>query len=195
MKLNRIAAAAAVAAIAVGTVSGLAVTHHGTVAVALAADSQSVDLHSVKSQSHLAAAHAAATHAAALHAAALHASRKAAPADPSLAWLVSPGGQAQITFNNDVDTLAGDLLTEAQAPTVANHLVFEADARVVRAEAEKILHTRNLLPTHNRAAYERMLKDFITVANLLQPGPGYGTTPQDDAAWNTAMKASDITVW
>jgi len=40
-----------------------------------------------------------------------------------------------------------------------------------------------------------MLKDFITVANLLQPGPDYGTTPQDDAAWNTAMKASDITVW
>jgi hypothetical protein len=199
MKLNRIAAAAAVAAIAVGTVSGLAVTHHGTVAVALAADSQSVDLHSVKSQSHLAAAHAAALHAAALHAAlhaaASHAARKVAPADPSLAWLVSPGGQAQITFNNDVDTLAGDLLTEAQAPTVANHLVFEADARVVRAEAQKILRTRNLLPTHNRAAYERMLKDFITVANLLQPGPGYGTTPQDDAAWNTAMKASDITVW
>jgi hypothetical protein len=190
MKLNRIAAAAAVAAIAVGTVSGLAVTHHGTVAVALAADSQSVDLHSVKSHSHLAAAQAAAAHGAAAHAV-----RKAAPADPSLAWLVSPGGQAQITFNNDVDTLAGDLLTEAQAPTVANHLVFEADARVVRAEAEKILHTRNLLPTHNRAAYERMLKDFITVANLLQPGPGYGTTPQDDAAWNTAMKASDITVW
>jgi hypothetical protein len=193
MKLNRIAAAAAVAAvaaIAVGTVSGLAVTHHGTVAVALAADSQSVDLHSVKSHSHLAAAQAAAAHGAAAHAV-----RKAAPADPSLAWLVSPGGQAQITFNNDVDTLAGDLLTEAQAPTVANHLVFEADARVVRAEAEKILHTRNLLPTHNRAAYERMLKDFITVANLLQPGPGYGTTPQDDVAWNAAMKASDITVW
>jgi hypothetical protein len=196
MKLKRIAAAtAAAAAIAVGTVSGLAVTQHGTVAgalapvslapVSLAADSQSVDVHSVKSQLHLAAAHAAAAHTA----------RKAAPADPSLAWLVSPGGQAQVTFNNEVGTLAGDLVTEAQAPTVANHLVFEADARVVRAEAEKILHTRNLLPTHNRAAYERMLKDFITVANLLQPGPGYGTTPQDDVAWNTAMRASDITVW
>jgi hypothetical protein len=185
MKLNRIAAAAAVAAIAVGTVSGLAATQHGTVAVAassvsLAADSQSVDVHSVKSQ---------------LHPAASHAARKAAPADPSLAWLVSPGGQAQITFNNEVATLAGDLVTEAQAPTVANHLVFEADARVVRAEAEKILHTSALLPTHNRAADKRMLKAFITVANLLQPGPGYGTTPQDDVAWNTAMKASDITVW
>jgi|HubBroStandDraft_3_1064219.scaffolds.fasta_scaffold262597_1 hypothetical protein len=192
MKLNRIAAAATVAAaIAVGTVSGLAATQHGTVAaapssvslapVSLAADSQSVDLHSAKSQSHLAAAHAAAAHA--------------APADPSLAWLVSRGGQAQVTFNNEVGTLAGDLVTEAQVPSVANHLVFEADARVVRAEAEKILHTSALLPTHNRAAYKQMLKDFITVANLLQPGPGYGTTPQDDVAWNTAMKASNITVW
>jgi hypothetical protein len=186
MKLSRIAAAAAVVAtISVGTVSGLAVTQHSTVAVALSADSQSVDLHAAKSQAHLAAAHAAAAHAA----------PKSAPADPSLAWLVSSGGQAQVTFNNEVGTLAGDLVTEAQAPTVANHLVFEADARVVRAEAEKILHTRALLPTHNRAAYERMLKDFITVANLLQPGADYGTTPQDDVAWNTAMKASDINVW
>lgn len=185
MKLNRIAAAAAVAAIAVGTVSGLVVTQHGTVAVALSADSQSVNLHSVKSQLHPAASHAAASHAA----------RKPAHVDPSLAWLESAGGQAQIVFNNDVDTMAGDLATEAHAPTVANHLVFEADARVVRAEAEKILHTRALLPTHNRAAYKRMLKDFVTVANLLQPGPGYGTTPQDVAAWNTALKASDITVW
>jgi hypothetical protein len=39
-----------------------------------------------------------------------------------------------------------------------------------------------------------MLKDFITVANLLQPGPGYGTTAQDDTAWYTAMNASNITV-
>jgi hypothetical protein len=185
MKLNRIAAAAAVAAIAVGTVSGLVVTQHGTVAVALSADSRSVDLHSVKSQLHPAASHAAASHTA----------RKPAHVDPSLAWLESAGGQAQIVFNNDVDTMAGDLATEAHAPTVANHLVFEADARVVRAKAEKILHTRALLPTHNRAAYKRMLKDFITVANLLQPGPGYGTTPQDVAAWNTALRASDITVW
>jgi hypothetical protein len=185
MKLNRIAAAAAVAAIAVGTVSGFAVTQHGTVAaVTLSADSQPVNVHAVKSQSHIVAAHAVAAHAA-----------KAAHVDPSLAWLESRGGQAQVTFNNEVSTLAGDLVTEAQAPTVANHLVFEADARVVRAEAEKILHTRALLPTHNRAAYKTMLKDFITVANLLQPGPDYGTTPQDDAAWNTAMKASDITVW
>ena len=60
MKLNRIAAAAAVAAIAVGTVSGLAVTQHDTVAIALSADSQSVDLHAVKSQLQPAASHAAA---------------------------------------------------------------------------------------------------------------------------------------
>ena len=185
MKLNRIAAAAAVtAAIAVGTVSGLAATAHGTTAITLSADSQPVASHSVKSQSHAAA-----------HAAASHTTRKAAPADPSLAWLVSRGGQAQVTFNNEVGSLAGDLVTEAQVPSVANHLVFEADARVVRAEAEKILHTSALLPTHNRAAYKAMLKDFVTVANLLQPGPDYGTTPQDDAAWNTAMKASNITVW
>jgi hypothetical protein len=28
----------------------------------------------------------------------------------------------------------------------------------------------------NRAAYQHMLTDCIVVANLLQPGPGYGTT-------------------
>jgi hypothetical protein len=39
-----------------------------------------------------------------------------------------------------------------------------------------------------------MLNDFITVANLLQPGPGYGTTAQDNAAWYKALHASDITV-
>jgi hypothetical protein len=35
-----------------------------------------------------------------------------------------------------------------------------------------------------------MLNDFSTVANLLQSGAGYGTTPQDD----TALAASNITV-
>jgi hypothetical protein len=65
---------------------------------------------------------------------------------------------------------------------------------VVRAEARKILHTPALLPKTNRAAYERMLKDFITVANLLQPGPGYGTTAQDTTAWYTALGASNITL-
>ena len=100
----------------------------------------------------------------------------------------------QVTFNNQVATLAADLETENGSPTVANHLIFEADARAVRAQANKILTTPALLPAANRAAYQHMLTDYITVANLLQPGPGYGTTPQDDTAWNTAMNASSINV-
>jgi len=183
MKLNRMAAA--VAAVAVAIVSGVAVTQHGA-AVTLSADSHSVVSQPAKSQAHPASSHPASLHAAA---------RNSSPADPSLAWLESRGGQAQVTFNNDVAVLAGDLQIESHSPTVANHLVFEADARTVRAQAEKILSTPALLPTHNRAAYERMLGDFSTVANLLQPGPGYGTTPQDYAAWATATQASDITVW
>lgn len=125
------------------------------------------------------------------HSVSAHAVKK----DPALAWLVSRGGQAQVQFNIDVATVAGDLQIESQAPTVANHLVFESDARVMRAQAQKILAHRALLPTHNRAAYKRMLNDFIVVANLLQPGPGYGTTAQDYAAWYTAMRASNIIVW
>ncbi len=124
----------------------------------------------------------------------LAADTKPAPADPSLTWLTSAGGQAQVTFNTDVDTLAAALETEDHAPTVANHLAFEAAARTVRADARKILHTPALLPTASRDGYKRMLKDFITVANLLQPGPGYGTTAQDDTAWYTALSASNITV-
>jgi hypothetical protein len=116
------------------------------------------------------------------------------PVDPSLAWLESAGGQAQVTFNDDVDSLAAALQKESHSPTIANHLVFEADARVVRAEARKILSTPALLPKVNRAAYNRMLNDFIVVANLLQPGPGYGTTPQDETAWYKALHASNITV-
>jgi hypothetical protein len=93
-----------------------------------------------------------------------------------------------------VATLAAALEVENYSPTVANHLVFEADARTVRTQARTILATPALLPTVNRAAYKRMLNDFITVANLLQPGPGYGTTPQDDTAWYTALAASNLTV-
>ena len=115
-------------------------------------------------------------------------------AGPSLAWLASAGGQAQVTLNNQVATLAAALETENGSPTVANHLIFEADARAVRAQAQKILTTPALLPAVNRAAYQHMLTDYIVVANLLQPGPGYGTTPQDDAAWTAAMNASSITV-
>jgi hypothetical protein len=179
MKLNRIAAAAATTAAAIALISGAAVTHHGSAPMTLTADSHPVTTHSVT-------AHSAKPHTTA---------RKSTPADPSLAWLESPGGQAQVTFNSDVDVLAADLQIEAHAPTVANHLAFEADARVVRAQADKILATRALLPTHHRAAYQRMLKDFIVVANLLQPGPGYGTTPQDYTAWYTALNASNITIW
>jgi hypothetical protein len=191
MKLSRIAAAAATAAAAIAIVSGVAVTQHGPVAMTLSADSHPAISHRAQSPAHPASSHSASSHSVSSHAAA----PKSALADPSLAWLVSRGGQAQVTFNNAVDVLAGDLEIESHSPTVANHLAFEADARVVRAQAEEILSTRALLPRHNRPAYERMLKDFITVANLLQPGPGYGTTPQDYAAWYTALKASDITVW
>jgi hypothetical protein len=133
----------------------------------------------------------AATHPAATHPAT--ASPSFSP-DPALTWLESAGGQEQVTFYDDVDTLAGDLEIESRSPTVADHLAVEADARAVRAEAEKILSTPVLLPTVNRAAYEQMLTDFITVANLLQPGSGYGTTAQDWAAWDTALAASNITV-
>jgi hypothetical protein len=144
----------------------------------------------------LTASHPAGTHLASTHrvSAQVAADNRPAPADPSLGWLASAGGQAQVTFNTDVDTLTAALETEDNSPTVANHLLFEADARVVRTQARKILSTPALLPATNRAGYERMLKDFITVANLLQPGPGYGTTAQDDTAWYTALSASNITV-
>ena len=170
------------AAAAIAIVSGVAVTHHTAIPVTLSDDSHSVVSQQAKLPAHLATSATSAT------------SRTAA-SDPSLAWLVSRGGQAQVVFNNDVGVMAGDLEIESHSPTVANHLVFEADARVVRAEARKILRTPALLPKHNRGAYKRMLNDFIVVANLLQPGPGYGTTPQDYAAWYKALHASNITVY
>jgi len=157
----------AAAAATVGILAGAGLTHHG---------------------------------AAALHTAHSHrpaATATAAPAtitDASMTWLESAGGQAQVTFNNDVSVLAGSLDVEAHAPTVANHLIFEADARVVRAEAEHILATPALLPAEHRAEYTTMLGDFITVAGLLQPGPGYGTTAQDYTAWYAALHASNINV-
>ncbi len=80
------------------------------------------------------------------------------------------------------------------AATAANHLAFEADARTVRAQARTILADPALLPATGRAAYVTMLNDFITVANRLQPGPGYGTTAQDYTAWYTALRATNITV-
>ena len=169
MKLSRIAATVAVAAI----VSGCGVTHHNATA-ATHTPAHPVATATATAASHLLAAQPVAT--------------------PAMKWLASAGGQAQVTFNQDVDTLAAALETENYSPTVANHLTFEADARTVRTQAAKILATPALLPKVNQAAYQTMLNDFITVANLLQPGPGYGTTPQDDTAWYTALSASNITV-
>jgi hypothetical protein len=179
MRINR--AVATIAAVAI--VSGCGVTHHGAVAVTHPAKNLT--------SSHKVISHKASSHRASAQ---LVSENRPAAVDPSLAWLESSGGQAQVTFNYDVDNLASALETEDHSPTVANHLVFEADARIVRAEARKILRTPALLPKVNRAGYERMLKDFIVVANLLQPGPGYGTTAQDTTAWYTALKASNITV-
>jgi hypothetical protein len=134
---------------------------------------------------------APATHTApAAHAVPAH----ALAADPAMRWLTSPGGQAQVTFNQDVDTLAGALVIENQVGSVANHLVFEADARTVRTQARAILANPALLPTEHRAAYVTMLNDFITVATMLQPGAHYGTTAQDYTAWYAALRASNITI-
>jgi hypothetical protein len=172
MRVNRAAAGITAAAIASAAIlSGCGVTHHAAVPVT----------HSAKTVT-----------AAILRPAAPHA--PARPADPSLAWLESAGGQAQVTFNDNVDTLAAALQTESRSPTVANHLIFEADARLIRAEARNILRTPALQPTVSRPAYQRMLNDFIAVANLLQPGPGYGTTPQDNTAWYKALHATSINV-
>jgi hypothetical protein len=167
MRVSRIAATVAVAAIVSG--AGIGITHHG-------------------------AAPAVATSTATAHPATTHLLAARPAASPAMAWLGSAGGQAQVTFNDNVATLAAALEVENYSPTVANHLVFEADARTVRTQASKILATPALLPTINQSAYKVMLNDFITVANLLQPGPGYGTTPQDDTAWYAALSASNITV-
>ena len=166
MKLSRIAATVAVAAI----VSGCGVTHHGATATTRTTPAHAV----ATATANLTAAQSAAT--------------------PAMTWLASAGGQAQVTLNDDVDVLAAALEVENYSPTVANHLIFEADARTVRTQARTILATPALLPTVHQAAYKTMLNDFITVANVLQPGPGYGTTPQDDTAWNTALAASNIIV-
>jgi len=54
---------------------------------------------------HTAAPATHSTHAPAAHSVPAH-----ALADPSMRWLTSPGGQAQVTLNQDVDTLAGALV-------------------------------------------------------------------------------------
>ena len=182
MRANRAAAAISGIAIAgVAVISGLGITHQhaATATHPVMTVSSQAHINPAKESGHRNGAHPAAA---------------PSSADPSMVWLESAGGQVQVTLNNEIDTLAADLVTENSAPTVANHLVFETDARIVRAEAQKILANPALLPTVNRAAYQTMLNDFIVVANLLQPGPGYGTTPQDDTAWTTAMNASSINV-
>ena len=110
------------------------------------------------------------------------------PASPD--WLGTPGGQAQVRIMQAVDTLAVDLFIESHDDSVANHLAFEADARALRSQARTVLASPGLLPATGRAAYVTMLGDWITVADLLQPGPGYGTTAQDYAAWNKAENAA-----
>ena len=164
MKTTRLTGALALAAIAL--LAGCSTTHHTTAAPRTARTAP--------------AARTVPAHALA--------------ADPSLRWLTSPGGQAQVTFNQDVDTLASALVIENQATTVANHLVFEAAARTVRTQAQQILAHPALLPAVHRAAYVSMLNDFITVADMLQPGTHYGTTAQDYTAWYTALRATNITV-
>jgi hypothetical protein len=183
MRANRAAAAISGIAIAgVAVISGLGITHQHAATATHPATTVSSQAHinPAKESGHRTSAHPAAA---------------PSSADPSMVWLESAGGQAQVTLNNEIDTLAAALLTENSAPTVANHLVFETDARIVRAEAQKIQANPALMPTVNRAAYQTMLNDFIVVANLLQPGPGYGTTPQDYTAWYTALQASNITIW
>ena len=150
MSRKRIAATAAAAAAAIAILSGCAVTHHAAAPLT----------HTVTTQT--AATHTTPTHKAAT---------ATATADPAVLWLASSGGQAQVTFNQEVDTLAGDLEIEAHAPTVANHLIFEADARTVHAQAEKILSTSALLPTVNRAAYQHMLHASSPSPTCSSPAP------------------------
>ena len=139
MKLNRIAAAAATTAAAIALISGAAITHHGS----------APDPHRRHPLRHRPPRHRPLRHAP---------RRPHRPRQPPLSWLESPGGQAQVTFNPTSTPWPRDLQIEAHDPTVANHLAFEADARTVRTQAHTILTTRALLPTHNRAAYQRMLQ-------------------------------------
>jgi hypothetical protein len=171
MKLSRITAATAAAAAAIAIISGCGTAHHAAASPARPAATAAPAKASTDT---------------------VH---QTTAADRALAWLASPGGQAQEDFNDAVDTLAMDLETESHSATVANHLAFEADARTVRAQAEHILATPALQPHVHQAAYQQMLHKFITLADLLQPGASYGTTPQDYTAWYDAMRASNITVW
>jgi len=83
---------AAVAGIAV--LSGFGLTHHHTATATHPAAAVSRTVHPV---SHPPTATAA----------------RPATTGPSLAWLASAGGQAQVMLNNDVTTLAASLETES----------------------------------------------------------------------------------
>ena len=181
MKLSRLSAAITAVAATAAILTGCAAAGHHAAPAA--------------PRSHAAAAaQAAPAHAAPTLKASTAATRTPATS-PALAWLASPGGQAQVDLGNAIDTLALDLEIESHNDSVANHLAFEADARAVRAQARHILATPGLLPHTHRAAYQHMLTKFIHVCDLLQPGSGYGTTPQDYTAWYQALAATNITVW
>ena len=181
MKLSRLPAAITAVAATAAILTGCAAAGHHAAPAA--------------PRSHAAAARTAApAHAAPTLKASTAATRTPATS-PALAWLASPGGQAQVDLGNAIDTLALDLEIESHDDSVANHLAFEADARAVRAQARHILATPGLLPHTHRAAYQHMLTKFIHVCDLLQPGSGYGTTPQDYTAWYQALAATNITVW
>ena len=113
------------AAAGIAVLSGFGLTHHHTATATHTTTAAASTVHPV-SHPTATAARPAATRPA---------------TDPSLAWLASAGGQAQVTLDNQVATLAADLETENGSPTIANHLLFEADARNVRAQAHKILTT------------------------------------------------------
>jgi hypothetical protein len=57
------------------------------------------------------------------------------PPTPHSGGSNQPADKPRSPFNDDADTLAGALVIENQSATVANHLVFETDARTVRGQA------------------------------------------------------------
>ena len=170
MKLPRLPAAIAAVAAAAAILTGCAAaSHHASPAA---------------SRPHAAApAHPAPAHPALK---ASTAATRTPATSPALAWLASPGGQAEADFGNAIDTLAQDLEIESHDDSVANHLAFEADARAVRAQARHILATPGLLP-HTNAPPTSTCSPSHPRRNLLQPGSGYGTTPQDYTAWYQAL--------
>ena len=186
MKLSRLPAAITAVAATAAILTGCAAASHHAAPAAPRSHAAAVRT--------AAPAHAAPAHAAPTFKASTAATRTPATS-PALAWLASPGGQAQVDLGNAIDTLALDLEIESHDDSVANHLAFEADARAVRAQARHILATPGLLPHTHRAGYQHMLTKFIHVCDLLQPGSGYGTTPQDYTAWYQALAATNITVW